>query len=292
MFSGSFVALVTPMSENGEVDYSAYSSLIEWHLEKGTDGFVVLGTTAESPTLTADERMKLIQLTLSVVNKTKPVIVGTGTNCTRHTIEMTQQASELGADGALLITPYYNKPTQDGLFLHHEAISKAVPLPQILYNNPSRTGVDLLPETAKRIGALPHVVALKETVDDEARYAYIVNETELDLLSGNDEKNQAMLAAGGRGIISVVGNVAPQQCHDLCALMASGDHAAAEALDQRLAPLYDALFVEANPIPVKWALQQMGKIQKGIRLPLTWLSSKHEAAVKQALTSEEIACVI
>jgi 4-hydroxy-tetrahydrodipicolinate synthase len=292
MFTGSYVALVTPMTMDGEVDYPAYEKLIEWHLQQQTDGFVVLGTTAESPTMTANERVKIIQTTMSVVNKAKPIIIGTGTNCTAHSIEMTQQAHEAGADGVLLITPYYNKPTQEGLYLHHKAISKAVPIPQILYNNPTRTGVDLLPATAKRIGELPHVVALKETVDDERRYDYIVNETTLDLLSGNDGKNFEMLAAGGKGIISVVANVIPQQCRELCQLVAANEINEARALHERLQPLYEALFIESNPIPTKWALQQMGMIQKSIRLPLTWLSEQHEAIVREALTNEEITCAI
>jgi 4-hydroxy-tetrahydrodipicolinate synthase len=292
MLKGSYVALVTPMNEAGEIDYPAYEQLIEWHLQEQTDGFVVLGTTAESPTISADERLKIIQVSLAVVNKSKPVIVGTGTNCTRHTIELTRQAHELGADAALLIAPYYNKPTQEGLFLHHKAVAKAVPIPQILYNNPSRTGCDLLPETAKRIGELSNVIALKETVEDIDRFDYIVNETSLQLFSGSDSMNCDLLLRGGSGVISVVANVVPKQLHKLCQYALTGQTDQACALDQRLKPLYEALFVEANPIPTKWALQQMGKIKKGIRLPLTWLTEQNEALVKQALMNEEITCVI
>ncbi len=292
MLEGSFVALITPMLEDGAIDYPAYERLIEWHLQEKTDGFVVLGTTAESPTITPEERVKLIQTTLTVVNKAKPVIVGTGTNCTQHTIALTQQAYELGADAALLITPYYNKPTQEGLFLHHQAVAKAVPIPQILYNNPSRTGCDLLPETVKRISELNNVIALKETVEDVKRFEYIVQETSLQLVSGTDAMNYDLLLRGGRGIISVVANVVPRQLSALCQLVYAAEFEKAQRLDQRLKPLYDALFVEPNPIPVKWALQQMGKIKEGIRLPLTWLTQQNEALVRQALTNEEITCAL
>lgn len=292
MFEGSFVALVTPMDEVGNIDYEAYEQLIEWHLQEKTDGFVVLGTTAESPTISAEERLKIIQRSLAVVNKAKPVIVGTGTNCTRHTIELTRQAQELGADAALLIAPYYNKPTQEGLFLHHKAVADAVPIPQILYNNPSRTGCDLLPETAKRLAALDNIIALKETVEDVDRFDYIINETPLKLFSGSDGANGALLLRGGSGVISVVANVAPKQLRTLCELARAQQVEQLRALDEALQPLCRALFVEANPIPTKWALQQMGKIKKGIRLPLTWLTKQNEALVRQALTDEDISCVI
>lgn len=292
MITGSYVALVTPMTEAGEVDYAAYEHLLEWHLQEQTDGFVILGTTAESPTITATERLKIIQRTLAVVNKNKPVIVGTGSNSTQHSIEMTRQAYELGADAALLITPYYNKPTQEGLFLHHKAIAEAVSIPQILYNNPTRTCCDLLPETVKRISAFSNVVALKETVADVKRYEYILRETSLKLLSGSDGDALDLLCAGGHGVISVAANVVPRQFRELCHLALAGKEQQARALDQKLQPLFAALFIESNPIPTKWALQQMGKIGKGIRLPLTWLEPQHEAVIRQALTDEDIRCVI
>lgn len=292
MFTGSYVALITPMTETGEVDYPAYEQLIEWHLQEAVDGFVVLGTTAESPTITAAERQKIIQTSLDVVNKKKPVIVGTGSNSTQHSIEMTRQAYELGADAALLIAPYYNKPTQEGLFLHHKAIAEAVPIPQILYNNPTRTCSDLLPETVKRISQLDNVVALKETVADVQRYEYILNETSLKLYSGSDGDALELLLAGGHGVISVAANVVPRQFHEFCHAALAGDHERAHELDRKLQPLFAALFVESNPIPTKWVLQQMGKIKKGIRLPLTWLEPQHEVLIKQALTDEDLACVI
>ena len=292
MFTGSYVALVTPMTVDGAIDYPAYEGLLEWHLQEQADGFVVLGTTAESPSITAAERLKIIQRSLAVVNKAKPVIVGSGSNSTQHSIEMTRQAYELGADGALLIAPYYNKPTQEGLFLHHKAIAEAVPIPQILYNNPTRTCCDLLPETVKRISALGNVVALKETVADVQRYEYVLSETSLKLLSGSDGDALGLLTAGGHGVISVAANVVPCQFREFCHAALAGSIERARELDNKLQPLYEALFVESNPIPIKWALQQMGKIKKGIRLPLTWLEPQHEGMIKQVLTDEDITCAI
>lgn len=292
MFTGSYVALVTPMTDAGEVDFPAFERLIEWHLEQGTDGFVVLGTTAESPTITSAEREAIIKRSVALVRNQKPVIVGTGTNSTQSTITLTQQAKELGADAVLLITPYYNKPTQEGLFLHHQAIAKAVAIPQILYNNPTRTGCDLLPQTVKRIAALPNVVALKETVADVERYHVVLNETSLKLLSGSDGDALELLLAGGHGVISVAANVVPQQFHQFCWAALNGEVATAREWDVKLQPLFNALFIESNPIPTKWALQQMGMIERGIRLPLTWLEPQHEAAIRAVLTNEDIACVL
>ena len=291
MFHGSMVALVTPMMPDGAIDYEAFESLIAWHLDSGTEGFVVLGTTAESPTITADERKKTIQLARSLLEGKAPLIIGTGTNCTDRTIEMTAQAHELGADGALLIAPYYNKPTQEGLFLHHQAVAKAVPIPQILYNNPSRSACDLSVDTAIALSRFDNIVALKETVADVARFERIVAEADLDLLGGSDGDALALLSAGGSGIISVVANVVPKAFHKFCQAALSGDAVLAATWDERLRPLFDALFVEANPIPVKWALHELGKIDSGIRLPLTWLSEQQQAVVKEAMIDEEKLCV-
>lgn len=292
MFKGSYVALVTPMTPAGDIDYTAYERLIEWHLDAGTDGFVVLGTTAESPTIRPVERLKIIEMSLAIINKERPVIVGTGSNCTHHTIELTRQAYELGADAALLVAPYYNRPTQEGLFLHHKEVAKAVPIPQILYNVPSRTGCDLLPETALRISECDNVIGIKETVMDVARFDFIVKETPLQLFSGTDAINLEMFLRGASGIISVVANVIPQRCRQLCQLALAGLWDEARALDELLQPLFNVLFVESNPIPAKWALYKMGKIDRGIRLPLTWLSEHNESVVRQALLKEGITCAI
>ncbi|PHQ80924.1 MAG: 4-hydroxy-tetrahydrodipicolinate synthase [Coxiella sp. (in: Bacteria)] len=292
MFQGSMVALVTPMTSQGAVDYGAFERLIEWHLECQTDGFVILGTTAESPTITADERLKIIQASLRLLKGKAPVIVGTGTNCTQSTIALTRQAYDLGADGALLISPYYNKPTQEGLYLHHKAVAEAVPLPQILYNNPSRTACDLLPETVIRLSKFDTIVALKETVNDVVRFRRIVAEADLDLLGGSDGDALALMQAGGKGIISVAANVIPRAFRQFCQAALSGNDERAQQLQTQLAPLFEALFVEANPIPTKWALHELGKIDNGIRLPLTWLSKQQQAVVKQAMIDEEKTCVL
>lgn len=288
MFSGSFVALVTPMKSNGDIDYEAFESLIVWHLNNHTDGFVVLGTTGESPTITASEREKIIQFTLSLVSKNTPVVVGTGGNCTAHTIELTRQAHQLGADGVLLITPYYNKPVQEGLYQHYAAIAKTVPIPQILYNCPGRTGCDLLPETMIRLAPYSNIVAIKETVHDLARYEKILQETRLRLLGGNDGDALELLQAGGHGIISVAANVIPKAFSELCCAALLGNWSRAQELDQYYQALFDILFVESNPIPVKWVLHEMKMIDRGIRLPLTWLSDSHQQQVKTVLESRGI----
>lgn len=291
MFQGSLVAIVTPMTVEGQIDYKAFERLIEWQLDNGTEGIVIIGTTGEVPAIGGDERKRLIKLAVSIVDGVKPVIVGTGTNCTQTTIALTQQAWELAADAALLVTPYYNKPTQEGLYAHYTAVAKAVPMPQILYNVPSRTQCDLLPETVVRLSEHEAVVAIKETVSDVARYQKIVAETELALLGGNDEDALELFEHGGKGIISVVANVAPKKFSEMCNAALANDWECARKLEQQLMPLMQALFVESNPIPVKWALHKMNKIQRGIRLPLTWLSAEHEQLLNDAINKEEAACV-
>ncbi len=280
MFTGSLVALVTPMKKNGDVDYAAFDQLIDWHLTSGTHGLVILGTTGESPTIDLEERTHLIKQTIARVNHQIPVIVGTGANSTAQTILLTQQAKDLGADAVLLVTPYYNRPTQEGLFLHFSAIADAVEIPQILYNVPTRTACDLLPETVLRLAAHPNIVGLKEASGDIQRLTYLREHLcDLAVYSGDDGLGLAFMQKGAQGVISVVANIAPKLFATLCHLALEGDHEQALILDNRLRPLYKSLFLEANPIPSKWLLAKMGLIQAGIRLPLTPLSMQYQAVV-------------
>lgn len=284
MFKGSIVAIVTPMKQNREIDYDRFSQLIDWHLENETDGIVVLGTTGESPTIKPLERKRLIEMAVKQVGERIPVIAGTGANCTQQSIELTREAMSLGVDAALLVTPYYNKPTQRGLYAHFKSISEAVPLPQILYNVPARTACDLLPETAIELAKQPNIVAFKEASGDVSRVKTILDSgCEMDLLSGDDKTALAFLLAGGKGVISVVANVLPKCFHDFCMAAVDGDQTKAQALFEKMEPLCTSLFVESNPIPTKWALSQMGKIEGGIRLPLTPLDEKYNVIVQQAL---------
>lgn len=285
MFEGSIVALVTPMTNAGALDLPAFDSLIEWHLDNGTDGFVVLGTTGESPTITAEERLILIQRAIAVVNKRKPVIIGTGTNSTTSTITLTQQALDCGADGVLLVNPYYNKPTQAGLFAHFSRVAEAVPIPQILYNHPGRTGCDLLPETLFRLSAYSNIVGMKEATGDIARVAALREAgVTMPLFSGCDDTACAFMAAGGDGgVISVAANVVPKAFADWVHTALSGDIAAATALDHVLQPLYAALALETNPIPVKYAMMRLGKMAAGIRLPLLPLSEEYRSTLDDVL---------
>lgn len=282
MFTGSIVAIVTPMKVNGEIDYQKFGSLVDWHLENKTDGLVVLGTTGESPTIEPAERVKIIRQVIEQVNDRIPVIVGSGTNCTRHTIELTQEAMSLGVDGVLLTTPYYNKPTQEGLYQHFKAVAEAVPIPQILYNVPSRTACDLLPETILRLAKISNIVGVKEATGDIERVKKLVS-SELTLLSGDDKTAMEFMLNGGKGVISVVANVAPQAFHQLCVTATAGKKELAQQHNAKLDALHTALFLEANPIPVKWALAQMKMIEEGIRLPLTKLSEKYHQPVRQAM---------
>ena len=282
MFNGSFVALVTPMQPNGAIDYLNLEKLVSWHLKNDTDGLVILGTTGESPTITNNERKKIIQQVVNQVKKEIPVIVGTGTNSTAYTIEITQQAMKLGADAALVVTPYYNKPTQEGLFQYFKKIAESVPIPQILYNVPSRTACDLLPETLVRIAKCHNVVGIKEATGDIQRIKQF-KAVDLDLLSGDDKTAMDFMLAGGKGVISVVANIVPKQYHAFCATAVLGNIEKTKKENDRLSPLYDSLFVESNPIPVKWALAQMGMIFECIRLPLTPLSKRYHAEVQKSM---------
>jgi len=288
-FQGNMVALVTPMHPNGAIDFEALERLVEWHLEEGTDGLVVLGTTGESPTINDAERVQVIDRVIKSVRERTPVIVGTGTNATTTTIAYTKAALEAGADACLLVTPYYNKPTQEGLFQHYCAVAKAVPIPQILYNVPGRTGCDLLPETAARIAeAAPNVVALKDATGKLERLAeYKALGCKLLLLSGDDSSEMEFMLGGGHGVISVTANVAPKLMTALCRAAMKGQRKEAEAINAKLIKLHTDLFVEPNPIPVKWILAEMGMIQSGIRLPLTALSESYHARLREALAESQ-----
>ncbi len=284
MFTGSIVAIVTPMLESGDIDYSSFSKLIDWHLDNGTNGIVVLGTTGESPTVDDNERAKLVKHAVSQVKGRVPIIVGTGGNSTRHAIELTKQAMSSGADAALLVTPYYNKPTQEGLYQHFKAVADAAPLPQILYNVPSRTGCDLLPDTIKRLAKVTNIVGVKEATGNLERAQELLDANlEIDLLSGDDNTAMEFILAGGKGVISVIANILPKTCSDLCAAALAGDRSHAEEINNLLQPMYKMLFAESNPIPVKWALAQMGRIPSGIRLPLTPLAKQYHQDVRTAM---------
>jgi len=284
MLKDSMVAIVTPMKRSGEIDYGRFSDLIDWHLANETDGIVVLGTTGESPTIQPEERRQLIEMAVKQVNGKVPVIAGTGANATQHSIELTQQAKDLGIDAALLVTPYYNKPTQRGLYEHFKTIAEAVSLPQILYNVPARTGSDLLPETVIRLAEVDNIVAIKEATGDISRVKTILDSgCKIDLLTGDDKTSLAFLLAGGQGVVSVVANVVPKLFHDFCVAATQGDETKARKLFAQCEPLCTSLFAESNPIPTKWALCRMGKIEEGIRLPLTPLDEKYSLQVQQAL---------
>lgn len=285
MFHGSMVALVTPMREDGAVDDSSLAGLIEFHIDQGTDAIVAVGTTGESATLDEQEHCDLIRRVVEMTAGRIPVIAGTGANSTTEAITLTRCALKAGADACLLVTPYYNKPTQEGLYLHHKAIAEAVPIPQILYNVPGRTAVDMLPDTVERLSKVSNIVGLKEATGNLERAREILDRCgdRLDLYSGDDATACEFLLLGGKGLISVTANVAPAAMHNLCVAAMAGDRAAALAIDAPLRALHRDLFVEANPIPVKWALHEMGLMPLGIRLPLTPLSPQYHATVREAL---------
>lgn len=276
MFQGTLVALVTPMKAGtNEVDYEALSRLVEWQIENRSDGLVILGTTGESPTIEDSERAEIIKRVVDQVDRRVPVIVGTGANATRHAIDLTIQAKSLGADAALVVTPYYNRPTQEGLYQHYYSIAESVPMPLILYNVPARTGCDLLPETIKQLSELENVVAVKEASGDLERLQRLVNyKCDIDLLTGVDQNTKDFVLQGGHGVISVIANILPAQTREMVEAAKAGDAVKADEIDKNMQALVDFMFIESNPIPAKWALQEMGLIENGIRLPLTPLSKK------------------
>lgn len=286
MIQGSMVALVTPMTADRQLDWDNLHKLVDWHLEKGTNAIVAVGTTGESATLSVEEHLEVIRRVVDQVNKRIPVIAGTGANATDEAIVLTQAAKDKGADACLLVTPYYNKPTQEGLFQHHVQIARAVSIPQMLYNVPGRTGVDMAAATAIRLAEIPNIMGIKEATGDIERAKTIIDATadqDFIVVSGDDPTAVELMLAGGKGDISVTANVAPAEMAKLCELAIAGSADEARALNNTLMPLHNALFVESNPIPVKWAVSQLGLIGPDMRLPMTPLAPQYHEQVRQAL---------
>lgn len=279
------VALVTPMNDDESVDYAALERLLEWHIQSGTQAIVAVGTTGESATLDMKEHCDVIRFVVERVNKRIPVIAGTGANSTTEAIQLTQCAKQAGADACLLVTPYYNKPTQEGLYLHHKKIAEAVDIPQILYNVPGRTACDMQPETIGRLAKVANIVGVKEATGDLSRVSKILElvDADFDLYTGDDATAVEFILLGGHGGISVTANVAPGLVAQAYDAALAGDAEKARQLDSPLMELHQKLFVEANPIPVKWAMAEMGLIKPAIRLPLTPLSEPYHDIVRGAL---------
>ena len=285
MFKGSMVAIVTPMHEDGSLDHSSLENLIEFHIENKTDVIISVGTTGESATLDFDEHSKVIKATLEIVNKRIPVIAGSGANSTSEALHLTQRSKDLGADACLLVTPYYNKPTQKGLYAHYKKIADEVSIPQILYNVPGRTSVDMLPETVESLSTHPNIVGIKEASGNLDRSREILDRCSenISIFTGDDKTSARDILMGFKGNISVTANVVPLAMHNMCRLAAEGNKEEAEKINTTVDVLHDNLFIESNPIPVKWALSRMGLIKKGIRLPLTWMDEIYESKLEQSL---------
>jgi 4-hydroxy-tetrahydrodipicolinate synthase len=290
MFSGSIVAIVTPMQADGSVDFRALDRLIEFHIDNRTDGIVAVGTTGESATLDVEEHIGVVRHVVEKVAKRIPVIAGTGANATNEAIHLTQLAKEAGADACLLVTPYYNKPTQEGLFQHYRAIAQAVDIDLILYNVPGRTACDMKPATVARLAEIPNIVGIKEASGSLERNKELRSllPKSFTLLSGDDDLAVESTLAGFDGVISVTANVAPRQMHDAIAAARAGDADKARTLNAQLQPLHRAMFLESNPIPVKWALARMGFIGDALRLPLTPLSKQFHGEVLDAIQAAGI----
>lgn len=285
VLQGSLVALITPMLPDGSLDFASYKKLIDWHIGQGTNGIVVVGTSGESPTVNVDEHAELIRVAVEHAAGRVPVVAGIGGNSTSEAIILSRHALEVGADAGLSVVPYYNKPTQEGLYRHFKAVAEAVELPSLLYNVPGRTVADMDNDTIVRLSQVPNIIGVKDATANIARGAMLVRDVPDDfvVLSGDDATATALMLLGGRGNISVTANVAPRLMSDLCAAAIAGDLPRARELNARLATLNHVLFVEANPIPVKWAVAQMGLTQLGYRLPLTPLSEPHHATVRKSL---------
>ncbi len=285
MLKGSIVALVTPMHANGDVDWSALESLIQWHLDAGTHGIVPMGTTGESATLDTDEHLAVIKRTIEVVAGQVPVVAGTGSNSTAEAIHQTREAQAAGADACLLVTPYYNKPTQEGLIRHYESIAAATDGPLVLYNVPPRTACDMLPQTVGALASNPSIIGIKEACGDIERVSRIREQTGTDfvILSGEDAQTLQMLDRSAVGTISVTANVLPELMAAFCDNYLQGDKSGAQALDAQLQPVHEILFIEPSPTASKWALHMMGKIETGIRLPLLPLSAGHHDELRRRL---------
>ena len=285
MFRGSIVALITPMQEDGGIDEDSLRRLVDFHVDGGTSAIVAVGTTGESATLDEDEHCAVIRRVVELAAGRIPVIAGTGANSTSEAVALTRCAQQAGADAALLVTPYYNKPTQDGLYLHYKAVAEAVDIPQILYNVPGRTACDMLPETVARLSSIPNIVGVKEATGDLERLVRLKSlcPNDFDLFSGDDASACEFMLRGGHGDISVTANVAPRLMAQMCAAALTGRRDEAFAANERLDPLHHALFVQSNPIPVKWAVTEMGLSPRGIRLPLTWLTEEAQPRVRVAM---------
>ena len=290
MIQGSIVALVTPMYENGAIDKESLKKLVEYHIAQGTDALVAVGTSGESATLDEDEHIDVIKSVVDYTNGRIPVIAGTGANSTTEAIALTRKAKQAGADACLIVTPYYNKPTQEGLYLHYIALAEAVEIPQILYNVPGRTACDMLPETVGRLSHIANIVGIKEATGDLSRVKIIRDLTGPDfaIYTGDDATSREFCLLGGNGTITVTGNVAPRLVHEMIIAAMAGDKETALAIDNKLAALHKNLFIQSNPIPVKWAVAEMGLMAKGIRLPLTWLTEDCFDAVRDAMRQAEV----
>lgn len=281
---GSLVAIVTPMFEDGRLDIPSLNALIEFHIAQGSDGIVIVGTTGESPTVDFDEHCLLIKTAVEQVRGRVPVIAGTGANSTKEAIALTQKAKELGVDACLLVAPYYNKPTQEGLYQHFNAIADAVAIPQILYNVPGRTGCDISNDTVLRLAQHPNIIGIKDATGGIERGTDLLLRAPqgFAVLSGDDATAMSLMLLGGKGVISVTANVAPKLMHDMCVAAMAGDAVKARGINAKLFGLHQKLFVEANPIPVKWVLQEMGLIKAGIRLPMVPLSAAYHDVLRAA----------
>lgn len=290
MFKGSLVAIVTPMDEEGGLDLDRFRALLDFHIDQGTDGVVVVGTTGESPTVDFEEHHLLMRTAVDHVAGRIPVIAGTGANSTREAIDLSIYAKNAGVDACLSVAPYYNKPTQEGLYQHFKAIAEAVDIPHILYNVPGRTVADIHNNTALRLAQIPNIIGIKDATGDIGRGSDLLQRAPsgFSIYSGDDVSGLAFLLLGGHGVISVTANVAPRMMHDMCAAAFAGDLDTARALNNKLLRLHIDLFVEANPIPVKWAVAQMGLIGHGIRLPLTPLSGQYHQLLREAMQSANI----
>jgi 4-hydroxy-tetrahydrodipicolinate synthase len=285
MLTGSLVALVTPMDVNGDIDFPTLRKLVDWHIEQGTNGIVAVGTTGESPTVDVEEHIAIVRTVVEQAAGRVPVIAGTGANSTREAIHLSNQALAVGANYGLSVVPYYNKPTQAGLFLHFKTIAENTALPTLLYNVPGRTACDLSNDTALQLAQLPNIVGIKDATGNLERAAELIKRAPKDfaIYSGDDASTLPFILIGGHGTISVTANVAPQAMSQMCAAAATGDIAKAKTINDTLQGLHRHLFIEANPIPVKWALEKMGKIPAGIRLPLTRLSDNAQAVLFAAM---------
>ena len=285
MITGSLVAIVTPMLEDGSLDLESFRKLIDWHVAEGTDGIVVVGTTGESPTVDFDEHKQLIRIAVEHAKGRIPIVAGTGGNSTAEAIELTESARHAGATACLSVVPYYNKPTQEGLYRHFRAVAEKVGLPMILYNVPGRTVADLQNDTVLRLAQVPSIIGIKDATANIERGTDLIKRAPRDfaLYSGEDSTALALILMGGHGVISVTANVAPKLMHQMCAAALVGDVKRAREINLRLLPLHQRLFLEANPIPVKWALAEMGMMAAGLRLPMTPLSDRFHQAVREAL---------